>query len=114
MRRTLLALSLFLSTNALATTLWEDVSNQNKNKLSRSSLPSYSARILSLDESALRQQLLVSTTNRPSSNGLKKATIRSNQLELPLPDGSMVQLIFEEYPLLSKELAIHFIFAQNL
>ena len=107
MRRTLLALSLLLSTNTFAAPLWEDISQQSQTKLSRSSLPSYTARILSLDEPALRQQLLA-PANTSSSNSLAKAATKSRLLELPLPDGSMVQLIAEEYSLLSKELALKF------
>ena len=107
MRRILFALSLFLSTNVFASPLWEDVNQQEQNKLARSSLPSYSARVLRLDEPALRQQLLSSTANTASKNRLAKPAINKS-LELPLPDGSMVQLIIEEYPLLSKALAAKF------
>ncbi|RTZ65846.1 MAG: hypothetical protein DSZ29_03830 [Aquificaceae bacterium] len=107
MRRILFALSLFLSTNVFASPLWEDVNQQEQNKLARSSLPSYSARVLRLDEPALRQQLLSATANTASKNRLAKPAI-NKPLELPLPDGSMVQLIIEEYPLLSKALATKF------
>lgn len=105
MRKTIIALSLLLSTNAFANPLWEDVKSpvENTNKLSRSALPLYSARLLKLDENALRQQLL--SKNKPS---IASMAAKDKLLVLPLPDGSMVDVIAKEYALLSPELAAKF------
>ena len=105
MRKTLIALSLCLSTNAFASPLWEDINSQpeNSNKLSRASSVLSNARALHLDEAALRQQLLA------PSNATKQARAAEEKLlELPLPDGSMIAVIIEEYPLLNNALAAKF------
>ncbi|MCK5810394.1 MAG: hypothetical protein KAH00_04855 [Cocleimonas sp.] len=115
MRRTLIALSLFISTNILANPIWEDVSTdqhasvkQLRSSLSGALSP-YSARLLRLDEAALRQQLFLAEntheraalSQQPSTNASKTHKI----INLPLPDGSMLAVIATEYAMMEASLA---------
>ncbi len=119
MRRIFIAFSLFLSTHLFASPLWEDVDNdphasmkQLKTSLS-SSLPAYTARNLLLDEMALRKKLFPTLVK--NNDQLPAYTQATNRLtnndkifNLPLPNGSMLEVIATEYSLIEKSLADRF------
>ena len=120
MRKTFIALSLLISTNILASPVWEDVSieKQASVKQLRSSisgtLAPYFSRLLSLDEATLRQQLYSTseTTSYKSSSEQQQAARSSTKnnkvINLPLPDGSMLAVIAIEYSIMEKALADKF------
>lgn len=117
MRRTLIALSLFVSTNIFANPIWKDISNHNYSSIKqlRSSVSGvsapYSARLLSLDETALRQQLFSSENTQykvASEQQVARNTTQNKIINLPLPDGSMLAVIATEHYIMEKALADKF------
>jgi hypothetical protein len=117
MRRTLIALSLFISTNIFADPIWEDITTDHQSSIKqlRSSVSgvstTYSARLLSLDEKALRQQLSSNANTQSKSAFVQKAArqdIENRIINLPLPDGSMLAVIASEYSIMEKALADKF------
>lgn len=110
MHKTIIVLSLFLSTNIFADPLWEDVDtfSQASAKQLNSSLSSapasYTARHLLLDEVALRHKLSPNINHKSA-----KRLINQEQIfNLPLPDGSMLAVIAKEYSMMQKTLSERF------
>ncbi len=118
MHKILIALSFFLSTHLFANPLWEDIDNNPQasmkafKTLSSPSLPAYTARHLLLDEMALRKKLFSTLKNNDQLSSYSQATNRPAHndkiFNLPLPDGSMLEVIATEYSFMEKSLAKRF------
>lgn len=114
MRKTLIALSLFLSPHLIANPIWKDreipssIPQQRASTVGTSSL--YKARHLILDAVALRVQLSSTATSDRLNNAFdQQRSITTNiSLNLPLPDGSMLPVTAIEYFLMEPILAEKF------
>ncbi|MCK5902903.1 MAG: hypothetical protein KAG28_07115 [Cocleimonas sp.] len=102
MKKILIALGLCIATPIFSVPLWTDRNNTPKTDAQKKTgFSSYSARTLSLNETALRQQLL-------SHEGASQKNNSPVKITLPLPDGSSLQVIATEYSMLEKNLAAQF------
>ncbi|MCK5895379.1 MAG: hypothetical protein KAG20_01170 [Cocleimonas sp.] len=113
MRKSLIAISLLLSNSVFSNPVWEDFNNYTTlpNKQLKSATPTpYIARTLKLNETALRKKLSAITPNTQyklsTEQPTKNNTLHNNKtIQLPLPDGSLLEVIATEYFIMEQALA---------
>jgi hypothetical protein len=115
MRNPLIVLSLFFTIPLIATPIWKDIEaslglSAPQLRTSASNTPvTYSARLLSLNETALREKLSITKNKSVIDPYTINQRLQNNKIiDLPLPDKSMLSVIATEYLMMEKPLADKF------
>ena len=108
MKRLAMTLTALLATTANAdTTGWQDIQSQNTNNeaANTTSARLQQFRLLSLDETNLKNQIDLTTSNNAALASGTQARTASITLSLPLPDGSFAEVIATPSSLLAPDVA---------
>ena len=108
MKRLAITLTALLATTANAdTTSWQDIQTQNTNnkEANTTSARLQQFRLLSLDETNLKNQIDLTSSNNTALANSAQARAESITLSLPLPDGSFAEVIATPSNLLAADVA---------